>query len=244
MASLWRLTAVEFRYLLKIKELWLAMAAIIFYTGAIYLYTKDDIPLTTDDYYYQLINDVSFYVFILVPAFVLSKDYSFKTIRILYTGPFSKNKIVCSKFLSVFVFYIVASVVHRVSANGLMLYDVSSFSLQRLLQEVPQTMLIYAIAGLFTCALAFFVTLLTYSQMATMISIVTIFIIEKFSRGVLLLIFPQENVKLVLTHNPLYIALHSLQYSVMTIMDSFILLMTTLFLGLAICLLLRNKEIQ
>lgn len=244
MANLFRLTWVDFRYLLKAKELWIALAVIILYTGSIYMYTRNGTAQHTVDFYYQLINDLSFYVFILVPAISLAKDYTFKTTRLLYTGPYSKYEVVSSKFLSVLVFYVMASVLHRLGANGLMLYHERTFSFKLLLQDVPQTMLVYVIVGLFTCTFAFLITLLTYSRMATIITLVAVFNIEKFLRGILLLLFQQESVKLILTHNPIVIVSEALQYSTITFMDSLILVAVTLFLAVGTIIVLHKKEIQ
>lgn len=244
MANLFRLSLIDFKYVVKTRELWIALGIISFYTLSMYTFTLDGEKSYTADFFYQLIHDLSFYVMILLPAAVLAKDYTFKTTRILYTGPYSKRMIVNSKFLSMLIFYAIASVVHRLSANSLLLYHERTFSIDLLLQNLLQTIFVYMIVGLFICLFAFFITLLTYSRMATMISVIAVFIVEKYLRGVILLLFQQDLIKKLLTHNPINIASQSLQYSSITIMDSFILLMTTSLLGVGTIVILYKKEIQ
>ena len=142
------------------------------------------------------------------------------------------------------IFYASASVVHRLSANSLLLYHERTFSIDMLLQNLVQTIFVYMIVGLFICMFAFLITLLTYSRMATMIIMMAVFVVEKYLRGVILLLFQQDLVKKLLTHNPINIASQSLQYSSITIMDSFILIMTNLLVGVGTIVLLYKKEIQ
>ena len=239
-----RLSFVDFRFLLKAKELWIAIAVVMIYTCALSIYSINASEQRTMDYYYQIINDLSFYVFIIVPSFILSKDYAFKTTRILYTGPFSKLEVVSSKFFSVLLFYVIASIVHRVSANSLWLVDQRVFSAEFLWSQLPKTMVIYLLIGIFVCLLAFLVTLATYSRMATIIVMLTIFIMEKYLRGILLLIFPHEHLKILLTHNPVAIAFEALQYGTITLMDGAIVVFTSVVISLLAFLVLKRREIN
>lgn len=244
MANLVRLTLVDFKYVVKTRELWIALAITSTYTISMYAFTLDSETSYTTEFFYQLIHDLLFYVLVLLPAVTLSKDYTFKTTRILYTGPYPKQIILSSKFFSMLLFYALVSIVHRFSANSLLMYHERVFSMDVLRQNFVQTIVVYMIVGLFICMLAFFITLLTYSRMATMITVMTVFIVEKYLRGFILLLFPQDFVKKLLTHNPINIAAQSLQYSSITIMDSLILLMTTLLIGVGTAILLSKKEIQ
>ena len=244
MAKWLRLSFVDFRFLLKAKELWIAIAVVMLYTCALSIYSINASEQRTVDYYYQIINDLSFYVFIIVPSFILSKDYAFKTTRVLYTGPFSKFEVVGSKFFSVLMFYVIASVVHRVSANSLWLIDQHVFSVELLWSQLPKTIAIYLLIGVFVCLLAFLVTLATYSRMATIIVMLTIFIMEKYLRGILLLIFPHEHLKLLLTHNPVAIAFEALQYGTITLMDGAIVAFTSVIVSLLAFLVLKRREIN
>lgn len=244
MAKLLRLTFIDFRFLLKAKELWLAMAVVVLYTCSLFLYTINSNEQRTVDSYYQIINDLSFYITILVPALSLAKDYAFKTTRMLYTGPYSKVKVVSSKFLSVLIFYFIVSILHRIGANSLWLIDQRIFSFELLLNELPKTIGNYLTVGMFICMFAFFITLLTYSRMATVIVILVTFIVEKYLRGILLLLFPNEYLKLILTHNPFAISFKTLQYNTIALMDSFIVISTTIILGIVTFTILRRKEMN
>lgn len=244
MANLFRLTLVDFKYVVKTKELWIALGIISIYTLGMFAFTLDSETSYTTEFFYQLIHDLLFYVLILLPAVTLSKEYTFKTTRILFTGPYPRRIILSSKFFSMLIFYALVSVVHRFSANSLLMYHERIFSMDVLLQNFVQTIVVYVIVGLFICILAFFITLLTYSRMATMITVMTVFIVEKYLRGFILFLFPQNYVKKFITHNPINIAAQGLQYSSITIVDSFILLMTTLFIGVGTVILLFKKEIQ
>lgn len=244
MASLLRLSLIDFRYILKAKELWISLTIVIAYTLSLYFYSINSNQPKTIDTYYQIINDLSFYIFIIIPSLVLSKDYAFKTSRILYTGAFSKLTVVLSKMFSVLIFYFLFSIVHRLGANSLWMINQKVFSFETLLSGLPITIVIYMIIGISTCLLAFLITLITYSRMATLIAMFAFFIIEKYLRGILLLIFPNRDIKLILNHNPIAISIEALQYNTITLMDCFIVLFTSIFIGFITLIVLQKKEIN
>ena len=244
MASLLRLPLLEFRYILKAKELWISLTIVIAYTLSLYFYSINSSQPKTIDTYYQIINDLSFYIFIIIPSLILSKDYAFKTSRILYTGAFSKFEVVLSKLYSVLMFYLFFSIGHRLGANILWMINQKTFSFETLLSELPITIFVYIIIGIFTCLLAFLITLITYSRMATLIIMFAFFIIEKYLRGIILLILPNNYIKLILNHNPIAISIEALQYNNITFMDCFIVLFTSLFIGFIAWIVLQKKEIN
>lgn len=204
---------------------------------------KSDQPKTIDTYY-QIINDLSSYIFIIIPSLILSKEYALKTSRIIYTGAFSKFQVVLCKLFSVLIFYFLFSIVHRLGANILWMVSQESFSFKILLSELPKTIIVYMIIGLFTCALAFFITLITYSRMATLVIMFAVFIVEKYLRGVILLISPNEIIQLILSHNPIAISTVALQYNEITLMDGLIVLLTSAFVGLITIIVLKKREIN
>lgn len=244
MANLLRLSALEFRYILKARELWISIAIVIAYTLSLYIYSLNSNHPKTINTYYQIINDLSFYIFIIIPSLILSKDYTYKTSRILYTGAFSRFEVVLSKLFTVLIFYLFFSIVHRLGANILWMINQNTFSIETLLNELPITLVVYLNIGLFTCLLAFLITLITYSRMATLIVMFSLFIIEKYLRGIILLIFPNNYIKQIFNHNPIAISIESLQYNTITLMDFFIVLFSSFLIGITTMVVLQKKEIN
>lgn len=217
---------------------------VIVYTLTLSFYSMNSDQTKTIDTYYQIINDLSFYIFIIIPSLILSKEYAFKTSRIVYTGTFSKFQVVLSKVFSVLIFYFLFSIVHRLGANSLWMVSQAGFSFKTLISELPKTIIVYMIIGLFTCILAFLVTLITYSRMATLVVMFAVFIVEKYLRGVLLLISPNKTIELILSHNPIAISIVALQYNKITIMDGLIVLLTSVLIGLITLTVLKKREIN
>lgn len=230
--------------MLKVRELWIALFIVVVYTLSLYSYSINSSQQKTIDTYYQVINDLSFYIFILIPSLILSKDYAFKTSRILYTGTFSKIEVVLSKMFSVLLFYLLFSIIHRTGANSLWMINQNTFSIEVLFSKIPITIIVYMIIGIFTCLIAFLFTLITYSRMGTVIIMFAFFIVEKYLRGILLLIFPNNDIGTILNHNPIAISIETLQYSTISIMDSFIVLFTSFFIGVLSFIILQKKEIN
>lgn len=103
MANLFRLTLVDFKYVVKTKELWIALGIISIYTLGMFAFTLDSETSYTTEFFYQLIHDLLFYVLILLLTVTLSKEYTFKTTRILFTGRIKANHLKQQIFFDAYI---------------------------------------------------------------------------------------------------------------------------------------------
>lgn len=241
MVRLIRVSYIDFKYILKNKALIVTLGFTLLYTLLFYFYSTQSATDRDINTYYQAFNDISFYIFLIIPALSLSTEYSFKTTRILYTGIFSKNQVFVYKILSTLFFLIVLGFSHRIIGNIFWGLDQNNLSFKILSNSLVETTLIYILAGIFTISLAFFFSLISYSRLSTVIFTVAIFILERYIRGILFLILDNKNVLLLIEHNPLAIAQFALQYGDLTIMDGIIL---TFLSGVLFCssFILINKK--
>ncbi|SEO06284.1 hypothetical protein SAMN04489762_3388 [Terribacillus saccharophilus] len=246
MARLFRLSLIDFRYILKNKALLVTLSFTIIYTCLFYFYltnSTNQINVNANTYY-QTFNDISFYIFLIIPALSLSKEYTFKTSRIIYTGILSKNQVLTYKVSSTLLFLLALGILHRLIGNIFWGFDQESFSFDILSNSLVETATIYFFAGIFTISLTFLSSLVSYSRLSTVIFTVAIFILERFVRGILLLLVDNDLLKLLLNHNPLGIIQNILQYGNLTIMDGIILTLLSAVLFLISIILINKKAID
>ncbi|WP_317951056.1 hypothetical protein [Rossellomorea marisflavi] len=122
--------------------------------------------------------------------------------------------------------------------------DQGDYSIEILSYLIGKTLYIYGFTGLFTISLAFFFTLIFYNRLGTVIFTVAIFILERFLRGILLIIMNSELIVEVVKHNPLAIVQNALQYGSLTIMDGFILIVITFVLNATSLIIIRRKAVD
>ena len=244
MTKLLRIIWIDLRSILRIKALWIGLIVIGIYTLLIFYATRYSEELKIPNFYYQIINGLSFYLLLIVPALTLSKDYELKTIRMLYTGIFSKIEIVISKLVSMVIFYLLFGFTHRLSANLLWMMGQNKFSFELLAYRFWLTTGIYLINGLFICLLAFLITLWTYSRWTTLIFMFSIFFFERVLRGILSFMFFNPFMITLLNHNPFAVSFESLHYSTISYIELYILLLAALPVGILILTLLNKKEMS
>ncbi|PFJ06665.1 hypothetical protein COD67_04005 [Bacillus cereus] len=243
MSRLLKLSFLDFRFMLKNKEVWISLFIATMYTFAIFFAYTNSMQSKNIDTYYSFYNDISFYIFIIIPAIALSREYSLKTSRIIFTGFYKKVEVILYKFLSILIFYIFLGILHRICGNLLWIFDQQKFSFDILFYKVASTIIIYIITGIFTCSIAFLITIITYSRMKTLIIMLALFIIEKYIRGVFLLLSSNKDLK-ILNHNPIAVTIESLQYGILSIMDSLILLFSSFAISIMTIVILMKKEIE
>ncbi|GLI86437.1 hypothetical protein ANABIO32_42430 [Rossellomorea marisflavi] len=244
MYRLLRISFLDFKYTLKNKALLSTILFTVTYTFIFFIYLSNSTIDKNHNTYYQVFNDISFYIFLIIPAVSFSKEYSFKTSRIIYTGVFSEYQVFIYKVVSTCLFILTLGIFHRVIGNVFWGLDQGDYSIEILSYLIGKTLYIYGFTGLFTISLAFFFTLIFYNRLGTVIFTVAIFILERFLRGILLIIMNSELIVEVVKHNPLAIVQNALQYGSLTIMDGFILIVITFVLNATSLIIIRRKAVD
>ncbi|MFP9131272.1 hypothetical protein [Niallia sp. BSM11] len=245
MVRLLRVSYIDFKFILKNKALLFTLAITLAYTILFFFYSTNYSKMDRDiNTYYRAFYDISYYIFLIVPALSLSKEYSFKTTRILYTGIFSKNQVFLYKILSTLFFLIVLGFLHRLIGNIFWGLDQNILSFKILSNSIVETTLIYLLTGIFTISLAFFFSLISYSRLSTVIFTVAIFILERYIRGILFLILENKMFLSIIEHNPLAIIQFSLQYGRLSIMDGIILVFLSAVLFCSSLILINKKAVN
>ncbi|WP_061860242.1 ABC transporter permease [Priestia megaterium] len=245
MSNIVKLSRLETEYILKSKGFLFSILAVIVYTLAI-MFSWDNshgfLKQISFRIYYSFYADIAYYIVITLAALSLSKEFAFKTSRIIFTSSLSRNQILITKMISLFIVSLFIALLHQVLGNILLIIADNTRSVAISIQSAINTACIYTIFTFFVGSFAFFITTLTYSRMWTLIIVILTFILERQIRAIIM-IFRGDTYTNFLNQTPFAIATKAFQYNTLNFSGSIILFISSAFLFGVTAFILTKKEI-
>ncbi len=155
MNSTIRISILEVKQLFKRYGIWSSLFIAVLYTILIYLKRPLN-PSTSDlETYYNHFGDISYYLILIMPSFIMSREFSLKTSTIIFTGSFSRINIVLSKLLSLLLIGCIVGTIHRLLANLLWILEHNEFTLINLTHDIFTNLINYLLISFFCFKLIF-----------------------------------------------------------------------------------------
>ncbi|MGE7674925.1 hypothetical protein ACQKMV_15315 [Lysinibacillus sp. NPDC094403] len=239
-----RVSILEVKQLFKRYGIWLSVFIAVMYTILIYL-KKSMYPSPSDlDTYYDYFGDISYYIILIMPSFIVSREFSLKTSRIIFTGSLSRTNIVLSKLLTLLLIGCIVGTIHRLLANLLWIIEHNKFTLVNLTHDILINIINYLLISFFVSGLSFIIGFITFSQIATIVTIISVFSFEGIIRGIILVkLDATTRLAFWIRENPLALVYKGIQYNDITISNSICLALTGLGLFLISLIIINKREI-
>ncbi|MCM0626888.1 hypothetical protein M5J14_20530 [Lysinibacillus sp. OL1_EC] len=244
MNSTIRISILEVKQLFKRYGIWSSLFIAVLYTITIYL-KRPMYPTPSDlDTYFNYFGDISYYIILIMPSFIMSREFSLKTSRIIFTGSFSRINIVLSKLLSLILIGCIVGTIHRLLANLLWILEHNKFTLNNLTHDIFTNLTNYILISFFVSSLSFIIGFITFSQIATIVSIISMFSFESMIRGIILIkLDATTKLALWIKENPLALVYKGMQYNNLSMSNNICLALTGLVLFLIALIIINKREI-
>lgn len=241
-----RISSVEAKYVIRNKGFLFGLfLAFVYLIGIMSFWgdAKSFLDGVTFKVAYPFFSDITYYIVITIAATSLSKEFAFKTSRVVFTSGLSRYQVLLVKMSSLLMVSVFIAILHQTVVNIMALLAGDQRDTVSILTNLGTSILVYSLFALFVGSVSFFLTSLLFSRLWTLIIVIFAFIMERQIRAIIMLVGGEKYTDF-LNQTPMAIATESFLYNSLSLSKSLILLISSAILLLLTTYILNKREIR
>jgi hypothetical protein len=224
----------EFKLQIKRNYIWIILLVSVFPGILLAIMQTDQSKLSAT--YTQIL----LYLFPILAAMYFSEDFSHKTSRIIYFNQMRKQTIFCSKIVCYLLIGTIFSVVRLVLFCSDQIFEGEIINLVKLGEVFLAELLFISLVG----GVASLIATITYQKMASIVTVLLIFLLEPNIRALLYIVTEnsQSWLRMLLDNFPISTISEAITYHTLNVHKFLLLFFVSIFLYGCSALVLEKKE--